>query len=353
PSISTTTTYYVDVTYNGCTSTSRTAVVANVASAVATPTITASGSTTICNSNSVTLTSQLSGSGNVNSGVSVNNGAIIIPDNNALDFTTKYTFESWININAYQNGTIMSKFDDDNNNRSFMINMGETGDNTKICVIQTSSGSWTNPIQWNTGYTPTLNTWTHIAVVFDGTLGSNQIKLYVNGVLYSQTTWNYTLQPNTANVYLGGYDAAGNGLNSGANSRFLNGKLDDVRFWNTARTQSEILNNKDAEIANTTGLVGYYKLNEGIGSSVTDFSSTGNNGIFSASGVTWSAPGVSYLWSPTGEQTAFINASTAGNYSVTITDVNGCSATSAPTTVTLNSGGIVANAGADQVNCAG
>ena len=43
----------------------------------------------------------------------------------------------------------------------------------------------------------------------------------------------------------------------------------------------------------------------------------------------------SYLWS-TGETTHSIVASTSGNYSVTVTNENGCSTTSAPTAVTVN-----------------
>jgi gliding motility-associated-like protein len=45
--------------------------------------------------------------------------------------------------------------------------------------------------------------------------------------------------------------------------------------------------------------------------------------------------GSSYLWS-TGATTQFINVSTAGTYSVTITDANGCVATSAPANVIVN-----------------
>ena len=48
-----------------------------------------------------------------------------------------------------------------------------------------------------------------------------------------------------------------------------------------------------------------------------------------------SSPGVSYLWS-TGEVTQSITVSTSGNYTVTVTDANGSSATSAITTVTVN-----------------
>jgi gliding motility-associated-like protein len=52
--------------------------------------------------------------------------------------------------------------------------------------------------------------------------------------------------------------------------------------------------------------------------------------------VTLTAPaGMTYAWS-TGESTQAITVSTSGNYTVTITNANGCSATSAPVNVTVN-----------------
>jgi hypothetical protein len=59
--------------------------------------------------------------------------------------------------------------------------------------------------------------------------------------------------------------------------------------------------------------------------------------LFCAGGsVTLSAPaGYSYSWS-NGATTQSISVAATGNYSVTVTDANGCSATSAPTTVTAN-----------------
>jgi len=44
----------------------------------------------------------------------------------------------------------------------------------------------------------------------------------------------------------------------------------------------------------------------------------------------------SYNWSPTAATTQSITVTSSGNYAVTVTDVNGCSSTSAPTTVTVN-----------------
>lgn len=46
--------------------------------------------------------------------------------------------------------------------------------------------------------------------------------------------------------------------------------------------------------------------------------------------------GASYLWSPGGETTQDIQPGSSGNYSVTVTDGNGCSGTSDPTSVTIN-----------------
>jgi len=42
----------------------------------------------------------------------------------------------------------------------------------------------------------------------------------------------------------------------------------------------------------TNGLVAYYQLNEGSGTTTTDNSSNGNDGTFSASGITWVTPGL-------------------------------------------------------------
>ncbi|MDX2189002.1 MAG: LamG-like jellyroll fold domain-containing protein, partial [Bacteroidota bacterium] len=208
----------------------------------------------------------ISGTGQISSALAFDgNQSVLIPDNNSLDFTNQYTFETWINLSAYQYGTIVSKYDDDANNRAWFVNFGESGNNKRLTVLQ-SLGNFSNFVFFHTNFYADLNTWYHIAVVYDGTLGSNQLKLYVNGALQDQTNCTVNLEANNpANVYLGGYDASGNGLNSGANSRFLNGKMDEVRFWNRARTSGEIAANYNSTFnTSVSGLVAYYKFNQGI-----------------------------------------------------------------------------------------
>jgi hypothetical protein len=61
----------------------------------------------------------------------------------------------------------------------------------------------------------------------------------------------------------------------------------------------------------------------------------GSTAICPGASVTLTAPaGFTYLWS-NGANTQSINASSAGNYTVTVTNAGGCSATSAATAVTM------------------
>lgn len=193
------------------------------------------------------------------------NDNVMIPDNSSLDFTTAYTVEAMVKLNRTTgfHQTIVSKYEDDTNKRSWMINFGEHGTG-RLSVVMTSAGTWTNPLSWNTGFLPTIGTWYHIAVVFDSSLPSNQVKLYVDGALYAQTTWNYTLTPTDANVYVGGYDGFNNGFNTGANSRFLQGNIEELRMWNVARTPEQINGSRNCELAGPeSGLVAYYNFNQG------------------------------------------------------------------------------------------
>ncbi|HRK82247.1 MAG TPA: choice-of-anchor D domain-containing protein, partial [Saprospiraceae bacterium] len=113
------------------------------------------------------------------------------------------------------------------------------------------------------------NQWTHIAVVMNG----NQITGFINGVQGLTITCNTLIQ----NLGMGG-SFFNNGL-------YYNGKMDEVRFWNVARTVTEIASNMSASISAQPGLVGLYHLNQGIAggmntglTTATDDSGNGNNG---------------------------------------------------------------------------
>ena len=56
----------------------------------------------------------------------------------------------------------------------------------------------------------------------------------------------------------------------------------------------------------------------------------GANGSVSAN-ISGGTPGYTYLWTPGGATSAVVNGLSAGSYSVTVTDLNGCQITNAIT----------------------
>ena len=97
--------------------------------------------------------------------------------------------------------------------------------------------------------------WKHIAVT--RTKATGAINIYINGVLdISGTCSNLGSLSAPSFVRLGGMQTAVN---------YFNGSLDDIRFWNTVRTQAQIVANMNKELnGDEAGLVAYFKCNQGI-----------------------------------------------------------------------------------------
>ncbi|WP_053977173.1 LamG-like jellyroll fold domain-containing protein [Mangrovimonas xylaniphaga] len=143
------------------------------------------------------------------------------------------------------------------------------------------------------GSTYLNSSWHHVAVTYDPSQ-ENEYKLYVDGNLDAEGnfTGTGTDTQDAANIQLGGRN-----VNIGATA--FSGTIDDVRIWNVARTQSEILADMNNELCDLPAeLVAYYKLNEGtangsnlaITSVVNEVSSTDVNELknFALSGNAYS-----------------------------------------------------------------
>ncbi len=110
------------------------------------------------------------------------------------------------------------------------------------------------------------NTWYHLAATYDGA----NMKTYLNGteIASSTKTGSITTNP-SVQAWVGGNPPL-------ATIRPWQGGIDEVRIWNTARTQAEIQANRSSELTgNEPGLQAYYKFNEGIGQTIND--QAGNN----------------------------------------------------------------------------
>ena len=142
------------------------------------------------------------------------------------------------------------------------------------------------------------NTWTHIAV----TRSNSTAKLYINGTLdKSSTSFNTNSLPLTG-ITIGGLSS----LNFG-----FKGQIAEVRAWNTELTEAQIQARKDSRLAgNEANLVGYWRLDEGLGGITLDHCGSAHGSI---SGASW-AYGVNLPVSTTDPSGSWSSA-TGGDWS--------------------------------------
>ena len=122
------------------------------------------------------------------------------------------------------------------------------------------------------GQVPIDGTWIHVAATISGTAGSTSgtAKLYVNGNLVGTKTSMYVPALLTRKKqYLG--------KSNWSVDSYLDARMDEFRIWSYVRTQSEIQANMNKTLKGSeSGLVAYYKMNEGSGTSLADGSSNSN-----------------------------------------------------------------------------
>jgi hypothetical protein len=221
---------------------------------------------------------------------------ITVADSVALSPATTMTVSVWVNIAVPI--TL--------NSRAF-FSKGASGDRS-WAFISTETGrirfyvsSDANDAGANFGETVSTSLsqgeWAQVTAVFDGALSGNEnrLKIYVNGVQQSMTytgTIAATLVDSAASLKLG---------ETIYSSGSMNGYLDEARLYNRAFSTSEIKSLYDItkpDATNTassqaqgtgrldSGLLGYWPLDNGSGTSATDLSTNGNTGTLT-NGPTW------------------------------------------------------------------
>ena len=193
------------------------------------------------------------------------NKYVQVSDNAALDVSGAFTLEAWIyptgpGSHATEGGMII--------NKENTYEIARFADGT-IRFALSANGGGTDWAWTSSGLTAPLNQWSHLALVKNGAT----VTLYLNSK--SPATFNAqpaVLAANTQPLRIG----------SRANSAVQNfdGLIDEVRIWNTARTQHEVKTNMfNKSLANNaSGLVAYYRMNEGS-------ATTANNSCTNVTGI--------------------------------------------------------------------
>jgi hypothetical protein len=285
--------------------------------------ITASGSTTICQGDSVILKSSGSNLGNALS-LNGTGGYVNVPPTSFITNLGKtgYTLEAWIKPISISGVKSIVRKDGDYN---FYLNNGTVAAEAWV------NGTGTPAMHKVTGTVQnvTVGKWTHVAATWDP--AANTMSIYINGVAIPTTT------------VVESVNASGNfliGVSQTYGQPFA-GEVDELRVWNTPRTAAQIADYRNSFIsASTPGLAAYYKFDEGTGATTADATGNGNNGTLEP-GASWVVPSdvpvtySNYLWS-TGATTDSIIVKNSGNYTLTVQDANGCSSALSSQTVTVN-----------------
>jgi len=186
--------------------------------------------------------------------------------NNALQFngTNQYVqllpSYSGINFSGSNDFTISMWFKGNGglyNQHSTAINQCEifltapaaSGGKIRLAIAKNSVGWDTNLYSIQTVDT---TVWNHVAITRTG----NNLYLYINGQLDNQEPLSVSVSATQAagNMYIG-YDTNVGG--------YFNGQIDEVRIWNTARTQTQILSTMWKPLTGgESGLVAYYNFNQ-------------------------------------------------------------------------------------------
>ncbi len=242
---------------------------AGVTAAWASNTITISGTPTAAGTFSYTIP-LTGGCGTVSATgtITVSASPVISSIGNALNFNgtnnyvdagalissvSDFTWEAWIKTSA--NGTIISKSPLTGiwaqGGKSLFVRNGKIGfDIGWVAAVET-------PNTYNDG------SWHHVALTAQkNTSGSNDlVKIYVDGVLAAtKSDWDIDTYSEA-----GLYTKIGYTNVDFPSPSYFSGTIDEVRVWNTVKTQAGLLASMNKElVGNESGLVEYYNFNQGI-----------------------------------------------------------------------------------------
>ncbi len=206
---------------------------------------------------------------------------VTIDNFNGVEGAAPRTIECWVKLpTANNNFNILGTHEIDSFSQNFLLSV--TGLGKPMVTLGSSYGY----IIYNQNLFD--NQWHHVAIVVpDEAQYSGDIKCYIDGVECSIDPVScISCEINTP---------ASTELNIGGNYAalsYFNGYLDEIRYWDVARTNDEIKKSYGRLLnGNEDGLIGYWRCDEGVGNKIYDASKTGStfnkhDGVF-VNGVNW------------------------------------------------------------------
>lgn len=226
------------------------------------------------------------------------NDQILLGDINALDSPSLITISFWFNraqdlpgnSNHFVSNIMFAKASDPENDN---IEIGT--DNTNVEIYIDSQSNDGPALTYNAGIQN--NIWYHLVFTYNKN-DPFEGRLYINGA--NVTSWN---------TWGGNIDNAGGSPVTVGNTNHIEtpfkGSIKHLAIWSEALTSSEIMTIYNSEnsfnptinygsYSSASGLIGFWKINEGSGTIVQDASGNNNPGTL-LNGPVWSSSGTTEI----------------------------------------------------------
>ncbi len=193
-----------------------------------------------------------------------------IPHDASVSLLQNYTLECWVKPSSTNGSTsyqtFISKSSIYMNQWTYWLGLNKSTGKVRFVP----NGDFADGLE----STPTLTTgvWTHVAARYTVSGNSRIAQIFINGAPAGSKSYSRNATANQLPVLIGRSDASampGNGYG-------YSGVIDEVRIWNSARSDDEIANNHRLELSGSVaGLVASYHFD----GDVLDASGTGNDGF--------------------------------------------------------------------------
>jgi len=182
-------------------------------------------------------------------------------NSSSLDITDEITVEAWVKPDMAKNADIVSRYSysGPTNNGGYILRLWNDGKFYFVTLNDSQGGISANA---------NMKKWNHVVATYDADVGTNNMKLYVNGLLANQTTRANAIKSITQNLKIGAF------------SYYYDGMVDSVKIYNRALSEAEVRYHY-----NHGGPVAHWDMDEGSGLTINDKSGNGNDGTIS--GATW------------------------------------------------------------------
>jgi hypothetical protein len=168
----------------------------------------------------------------------------------------QWSFTAWVKADTLNDRLIFAKWHNSLAGRAYFIRILSSGD---LGVSLSSDGTTNNRWGKVTNTSPiNTNTWHHVAVSYDQTATGNYIRLWVDGVEDTNPT-DYLQSGTFTSIYDGSATIQISGIN-GTGTQNFDGKIADVRIYDTDLTASQILDIYNGT-TDRTNLIGQWLTN--------------------------------------------------------------------------------------------